>query len=625
MTKRIFRSILLVAFGVFFTAAALFLFALYDYFGETEARRLRSLTDLAARGVESGGIAYLEGLDTPDCRVTLISPDGTVLYDNRLPAAEMENHLGREEIAEALRDGEGESSRYSSTLTERYIYRAKRLSDGSVLRLSTSGGTVLSLFVGMLQPVAAILIVAAAVSLVLAVWLSKKITEPLKALDPDHPLSGEAYPELRPLLARLDGEQRELARQKEELAVRRGEFETVTRDMTEGIVLLNARGDILGLNRAARELFGVKTSPVGESFVFLSDRVEVAELSRAAREGEAAKRTVDLPGGKCELRLGPVLTDGARTGAVLLVEDVTERENAERIRREFTANVTHELKTPLHVIAGSAELLESGLVREEDKAEFYRRIGSEAGRTSRLVDDIIRLSRLDEGAAGFAAEDVDLYAAAGEVLEHLRGEAELSGVTLKLEGGSVTVRGARELVWSVIFNLCDNAVKYNRPGGSVTVTVERVITGNGAAGNGSVENGFAGNGAVEHGTAENALLKNGTVGNGSMESGLGKSALAESDTAESGSSKGVAAGNGLAGARLTVEDTGLGIPAEHRERVFERFYRVDKSRSRERGGTGLGLAIVKHAASVLGAEVSLASEENVGTTVTVTFPAKERP
>lgn len=550
MTKRIFRSICLVALGVFVASVALFLVVLYDYFGGVQKDQLQMQTELASHAVANEGSAYFDDLDTAQYRITWIGADGEVLYDNRSDSGEMENHLEREEIKEALATGEGESSRYSITLMERALYCAKRLPDGSVIRLSISQNTLLTLLLGMMQPICIIIFIAIILSLVLASRLSKRIVKPLNALDLEKPLSNDGYDELAPLLHRIDSQQRQIKYQKGELARKQKEFEAITENMTEGIILLNTKGNVLGINRAAKRLFGTDASCIGQHLLSVNRSPQISGLLLSAESGRHDERTIDLAGSRYQLLLSPVKNGENLSGSVLLAINVTEKEKAEQMRREFTANVSHELKTPLHTIAGSAELLANGIVKEEDRMGFYTRIQGEAQRMIRLVEDIIRLSHLDEGADDMKREEVDLFALAEDTVKSLQTEAENAHITMILGGEPAVIEGIPQLLQSVIFNLCDNAIKYNREYGSVAVTVKT-----------------------------------------------------ESDHVI-----------------LAVADTGIGIPPEHQERIFERFYRVDKSRSKELGGTGLGLSIAKHAARLHNAKIDLQSVENGGTTITVMFP-----
>ena len=554
MTKRIFRSICLVAIAVFLASVTLFLCVLYDYFGNVQQNQLKTQTELAAQGVEAVGAEYFDGLSPKGYRVSWISADGKVLYDSEADSSEMENHLAREEIKEALESGYGESARYSATLMERTLYSAKRLSDGTVVRLSVAQSTLLMLLLGMMQPIIIIIVIAVVISFLLAHRLSKNITAPLNQLNLDDPLNNEGYDELSPLLRRIDAQQRQIRGQEKELRQKQEEFEAVTENMAEGIILLNTKGMILGINRAASILFGTTRNSIGKYILSVNRNIELSELLSGIESGVRKEKIIDLNGGKYQLALNPVRESGNISGAVLLMLDVTEKEQAEQMRREFTANVSHELKTPLHTIAGCAELLENGMVRPEDTARFYSQIRGEAGRMIALVEDIIRLSHLDEGAEDMKRERVDLYDLAAETVKSLSREAESAGVSVSFEGQNAVVIGTPQILESIVYNLTDNAIKYNRQGGTVKVSV------------------------------------------GPLSDGV----------------------------RLSVADTGIGILPEHRERIFERFYRVDKSRSKELGGTGLGLSIVKHATRLHNAKIELQSTEGKGTTITIIFPKSSK-
>lgn len=550
MTKRIFRTVFMVAVSIFLASALLFMTVLYDYFSGVMQRQLRLQMDLAAKGVQDEGIKYLEGLDIRNHRITWIGTDGSVLYDSVSDADDMENHFAREEVKEALAEGYGESSRYSSTLTERYLYSARRLPDGTVVRLSVAQNSLLVLTLGMLQPMIVIFVIAVILSAFLAARLSKKIVKPLNELNLDEPQSNDGYDELSPLLHRIDIQQRRIQEQSDELKQKQSEFETVTRGMSEGIVLLNKKGIILSSNRAADDLLDAGTPAAGRDILSVNRSPELSELLRRAESGTYAEKVLPLKNGAYRFSASPVVSNGEIPGIVLLILDVTEKENAEQMRREFTANVSHELKTPLHTISGCAELLANGMVKPGDITSFSERIYAEAQRMIRLVEDIIRLSHLDEGADDMKREEMDLYALAERTVKTLSPEAENAGVRMELRGESTILSSVPQLLSSIVYNLCDNAVKYNRRGGSVVVTVKR----------------------------------------------------------EAGS------------VVFSVEDTGIGIPEEHQERIFERFYRVDKSHSRENGGTGLGLSIVKHAARLLGADIEVRSAAGKGTTMVVRFP-----
>lgn len=550
MTKRIFRTVFVVAISIFIASAVLFMTVLYDYFSGIQQNQLRMQIDLASQGVEDEGLDYLKNLNIKDYRVTWIGTDGKVLYDSISEADEMENHFEREEVKEALSEGYGASSRYSSTLTQRYLYGAKRLPDGTVIRLSVTQNSLLILTLGMLQPIMIIFVIAIILSAFLASRLSKKIVKPLNELNLDKPLDNNGYDELSPLFRRIDTQQKEISRQSEELRQRQNELEVMTSAMSEGIILLNNRGTVLSINKAAAKLFGTDCFCIGEDIVSINRSLELAQLLNRAKNGEHSERVVELGCGQYQMMASPVISNNIVSGIVLLILDVTEKEKAEQLRREFTANVSHELKTPLHTISGSAELLANGMVKPEDIPIFLKRIYSEAQRMIQLVEDIIRLSHLDEGAEDMKWDMVDLYAVAEETINSLADEAESNGIKFELYGETVLINGIRQLLQEIIYNLCDNAIKYNCRGGSVSVGVKN-------------ENEFA---------------------------------------------------------VLTITDTGIGIPAEHQERIFERFYRVDKSHSKEIGGTGLGLSIVKHAAKLHNAEIELHSIVNKGTEITIKFP-----
>ena len=550
MTKRIFRTVFVVAISIFIASAVLFMTVLYDYFSGIQQNQLRMQIDLASQGVEDEGLDYLKNLNIKDYRVTWIGTDGKVLYDSISEADEMENHFEREEVKEALSEGYGASSRYSSTLTQRYLYGAKRLPDGTVIRLSVTQNSLLILTLGMLQPIMIIFVIAIILSAFLASRLSKKIVKPLNELNLDKPLDNNGYDELSPLLRRIDTQQKEISRQSEELKQRQNELEVMTSAMSEGIILLNNRGTVLSINKAAAKLFGTDCFCIGEDIVSINRSLELAQLLNRAKNGEHSERVVELGCGQYQMMASPVISNNIVSGIVLLILDVTEKEKAEQLRREFTANVSHELKTPLHTISGSAELLANGMVKPEDIPIFLKRIYSETQRMIQLVEDIIRLSHLDEGAEDMKWDMVDLYAVAEETINSLADEAENNGIKFELYGATVLINGIRQLLQEITYNLCDNAIKYNRKGGLVSVEIKN-------------ENEFA---------------------------------------------------------ILTITDTGIGIPAEHQERIFERFYRVDKSHSKEIGGTGLGLSILKHAAKLHNAEIELHSIVNKGTEITIKFP-----
>lgn len=550
MTKRIFRNILVVALCVFLASALLFMTVLYDYFSVSLLRQLRAQLDLASQGVLHEGIGYFEDIQTDGFRMTWIGTDGKVLYDSASNVQDMENHFQREEVKEALAEGYGESVRNSSTLTQRYLYSAKRLSDGTVLRLSVTQNSLLVLMLGMFQPSCVIFAIAIILSIVLASRLSKNIVKPLNDLNLDEPLSSSGYEELRPLLRRIDTQQRQIRLQSSQLKQKQNEFETMTCGMSEGIVLLDSKGFLISINPAAENLLlSPNSATIGENILSLNPNPELAKLLEQASRGCHGEKTMPLKNRTYRVSANPVTEGDQIYGVVLLLLDITEKENAEHMRREFTANVSHELKTPLQTISGCAELLANGMVKSEDVPVFSKQIDTEARRMIQLVNDIIGLSHLDEGAEDMAWEQVDLFAICQKTAESLASEAQKAGIQIKLMGEPVVLWGIPQLLGSIVYNLCDNAIKYNRKNGTVCISVK----------------------------AEGSTVL------------------------------------------LSVADTGIGIPPEDRERIFERFYRVDKSRSKEIGGTGLGLSIVKHAARLHDAQISVDSTLDQGTTVTVKF------
>lgn len=551
MTKRIFRSIFTAALTVLLAAMVLIIGAVYDYLTEVQFEQFRVETALVSHAVTNEGVQYFDKLDdTMDCRITWISSDGTVLYDNRSDSDTMVNHLEREEVLEALHSGYGQSFRYSDTLLERYIYAAERLPDGTVLRLSIAQDSIFHLVLGMSGSIAGIIAAAVLLSYFLANRLSTSIVRPLNNLVLDAPLSNEGYEEIAPLLRRIHSQQAQLQEQSQALKQRQKEFNTVTQSLSEGLVLLSSNGSVLSINPAASRLLEVTPNCIGADFSVANRNSSIAALTKQAFAGNKCEQTITLPGGQFLASASPVKSGGRLSGVVLLLFDVTQKQQAEKLRREFTANVSHELKTPLHAISGYAELIQSGLVPQQDIPAFSQKIYTEAQRMTRLVEDTLRLSRLDEGETDMQWTSVELLEEIRKVLAELAAPAELAQVTLRLEGRPVSVRIIPQLLSAILFNLTDNAIKYNRPGGSVTLRVET--------------------------TAQEI--------------------------------------------RLTVSDTGIGIPEDQQERIFERFYRVDKSRSKAVGGTGLGLSIVKHAALILGGQIHLDSVPGKGTTVTILFP-----
>ena len=549
MKRHIFRSILAVALAVLLTCLVLVMGVLYGYFQDRLQAELAQTTVYIARGVEQAGAAYLESGLPASRRVTWVAADGTVLFDNWEDPAVMGNHAEREEVREALALGHGTAARYSDTLAQKTVYDALRLSDGSVLRLSDTGYSLWMLVLQALQPVALVMLLAFCLALWLAGRVSRRLVAPLNAIDLKNPGDEAVYEELAPLVGKIRSQNRQIRRQVEELRRQQEAFAAITENMSEGLLVIDQEGRLLSHNTAALRLLGSgEDVEAGESVLVLNREAGFRRCVEKALSGQPWEELLERDGGYRSCAANPVEREGTAAGAVLIVLDVTEKAQRETLRREFAANVSHELKTPLTSVLGTAEILENGMVKPEDIPHFAGNIRREAQRLIGLVNDIIKLSRLDEGGLAGECETIDLYRQAESVFSQLAPAAESKRISLALDGESALVRGVPQIVEEIVYNLCDNAVAYNREGGSVHVTVE--------------------------------------------------------NTAE--------------GARLTVRDTGIGIPKEAQGRVFERFYRVDKSHSS--GGTGLGLSIVKHGAAYLGARVELDSEVGKGTAFTLLFP-----
>ena len=544
MTSKIFRSTVFVAVLVLLCSLGIVMGVLYSHFTGVQVQQLKNELSLAVTGTEQYGNAFLENVEADRFRVTWIDTDGTVLFDTQVDQTTMENHADREEIQEAFNTGFGSAVRTSSTLTEQTFYEARKLQDGSVLRISTSQESAWALMMGMLWPIFLIVILSIGLSAFLARRMAKKIVEPLNQLDLEQPLKNDVYEEISPLLHRIHRQHRQIAEQMDQLKRKSDEFQQITSHMQEGLVLLDGEGNILSINSAAKHLFEAGNDCVGKNFLMI-DRTSAmrSAVNDALDKGRGYAR-LNRNGRDYQFDLSRIESDGSVIGAVVLAFDITERLNSEQKRREFSANVSHELKTPLQGIIGSAELLESGMVKPEDEARFVGHIKKEASRLVSLVEDIIRLSQLDEGVA-LPNETVDMLVLAEEVKAILETSAAQKQVAITVSGEGFAVEGVRRMLHEVIYNLCDNAIKYNVPGGSVTIHVENN--------------------------------------------------------------------------RLVVSDTGIGIPPEHKDRIFERFYRVDKSHSKASGGTGLGLSIVKHAAAYHKAEIRLESAPGKGTTITIEF------
>lgn len=554
MTKKIFQSIIIVAATVLLASLTIILGVFYEYFGNIQKGQLTDELNLASVSVIKDGVDYLEQLQSDHYRLTWIDTDGTVLYDTETGNEELENHKDRAEVKTAFERGIGESTRYSATLMEKTRYYAKRLEDGTVLRISAKYATTGLLVLGMLQPIIFIIIGALLLSGVLASRLSKRIVEPLNNLDLERPLENETYEEISPLLNRINRQSSEISKQLRRLEEKTDEFNQITESMKEGLVLLDNKGIVLSINPAARNIFGSDTQgAVGHDFLRLDrSRTLSAAIEKTFEEGHSEIR-IERMGREYQLDISRIESAGKVLGAVMLAFDITEQEYAERNRREFTANVSHELKTPLQGIIGSADLIETGMVKPEDMPRFIGHIRKEATRLVALIEDIIRLSQLDEGNE-LPCEEFDLMDIAEEVEQNLESAAGARDITFSLSGRNAIMHGVRRLMYEIVYNLCDNAIKYNLPGGKVEIMVDR--------------------------KDEEAVL--------------------------------------------CVKDNGIGIAPEHQDRVFERFYRVDKSHSKSSGGTGLGLSIVKHAVQYHHGKLELKSEIGKGTEITVHFPIEKQ-
>ena len=544
MTSKIFRSTVFVAVVVLLCSLSVVMGVLYRHFTQVQVEQLKNELSLAATGTEQYGNAFLENVEADRFRVTWVDADGTVLFDTQVDQTAMENHADREEIREALETGTGSAVRTSSTLTEQTFYEARRLSDGTVLRISTSQESAWFLMIGMLWPIILITVLAIGLSAFLARRMARKIVEPLNMLDLEQPLKNETYEEISPLLHRIHRQHNQITAQMETLRRKTDEFEQITGNMQEGLVLLSHEGIILSLNPTAKRLFDAQDDCVGKNFLMIDRSGGMRTAVNDALDKGRGSTRANKNGRDYQFDLSRIESDGTVIGAVVLAFDITERLNSEQLRREFSANVSHELKTPLQGIIGSAELLESGLAKPEDAPRFIGHIRQEAARLVNLIEDIIRLSQLDEGVE-LPTEQVDLLQLSEDVKAILESSAAEKQVAIAVSGEGFVVEGVCRMLHEMVYNLCDNAIKYNVPGGSVRIHVEQN--------------------------------------------------------------------------KLTVSDSGIGIPAQHQSRVFERFYRVDKSHSKASGGTGLGLSIVKHAAAYHKAEIHLESTPGKGTTITIQF------
>ena len=557
MTRKIFQSMIAVVVSVLLLSLALITGVLYEHFESAMLDQMRTTASFVEQGVKEDGMKYLDEMSSSQCRITWIEADGTVKFDNRSDPSTMENHADRAEVKEALENESGTSIRRSSTLSEHTLYYAKRMQDGTVLRLAMSQRSVLFLMGGMISPVVFIFLAACALAGVLSYRVSKKIVKPLGSIDLQHPEQVETYDELSPFLQRIAAQNREIRSQMEEIRKQQQEFSMITENMSEGLFVVDRNYQILSYNRSAVRIFGMAPESVPENLLAVNRSEGFRSVVDSALKGRHAQENLELDGRVYQIIASPVCQQEDAldlVGAVILTLDVTEKEAQEQYRREFTANVSHELKTPLTSISGIAEIIRNGIVRPEDIPHFAGKIYDESQRLITLIGDIIKLSRLDENQVPMERESVDLLETARDVVQQLASVARKNGVTLVTNGSHGVVNGVRQVLGEMVYNLCENAVKYNRPGGRVWVDVRQ---------------------AADH-------------------------------------------------VELCVKDTGIGIPAAEQGRIFERFYRVDKSHSKAVGGTGLGLAIAKEIMESHGGKLTAESEYGKGTTMIMWFP-KERP
>ena len=549
MAKKLFSRICLLWTGMLFLTFILFIGILYGASKSWAFTELEQKAALAAQGMEETGVSYLEKLVSED-RFTWIAADGTVLYDNFFDAETMENHAERAEVREALERGEGKSVHQSAVLLENTLYYAKRMPDGTILRISCVQSVADLMLYPLLMPMLGIFALAIVLSGLLSYRVAHRILRRIEEIDLDHPEKNQAsmYPELRPFLRRIEQQNQTIQQQMQKIRQRKQEFSVITENMSEGFILTDNQANVLTYNTSARKLLDREPDENGRCALHESKRFR--DVTSAALCGRRMEQRIEVQGRCCQLIASPVVQNGQVKGAVIVILDITEKEQRDRLRRDFSANVSHELKTPLTSISGFAEIIRDGLTDADTTREFAGDIYKESQRMIALINDIIRLSELDEGRLEQEKATVDLYEVARNVVEQMQPVAQKADISLHLEGETVCIPGVRQILEEMVFNLCDNAIKYNRPGGTVQVEIRK--------------------------NTEKAILR--------------------------------------------VEDTGIGIPNAVQSRVFERFYRVDKSHSRAIGGTGLGLSIVKHGAACHQADIRLESEEGKGTVITVFFP-----
>lgn len=549
MNKKIFRSSLITVCLVLVATIALIMGLLFRFFEKQIQTELANEAVFLAKAVEKEGIDYFDGFDSGSNRITLIDKNGTVLFDSMADASVLDNHADRDEIKAAMQDGEGMSIRYSTTLTEKSVNYALRLSDGRILRVSTKQYTVITILLEMLQPILIIMLIALILTLALSMRVSKAIIEPINKLDLDVPENNDTYEELTPLLRKIAQQKEIIGEQLADAHKKQREFSLITENMSEGFLVIDQDANILTYNTAALKLLDI-VPPADKSVLLFCRAKAFREVISDALSGKRAENIMTRDERSYSLIANPVFEEETVIGAVIVILDITEHEKRDTLRREFTANVSHELKTPLTSISGFAEIMKAGDVEAEHVIDFSESIYDEAQRLIILVNDIIKLSELEDRSISFESEWVDLYELSEEIIDRLKGEADKKSVTFHLIGDKAEIMGVRKILDEMLYNLCDNAIKYNKEGGMVDILINQ--------------------------TKE--------------------------------------------GVNVIVRDTGIGIPAAHLSRVFERFYRVDKSHSKKVGGTGLGLAIVKHSALCHHAQINMESTVDKGTTVTLAFP-----
>ena len=553
MTKKIFKSTVITAATILICGIALVMAALYQYFGKEINTELKKEASYLSYGVEAEGTQYLEQIRDNDARITYIAKDGTVLYDSQADASKMKNHSDRKEVQEAQKQGSGYAERTSDTLSEKTVYYALRLSDDSVLRVSSTQASVLALVFRLVPSLIVILGILLILAGIISSRMAQKIVEPINKLDLDHPEENEGYEEIGPLLSKIHKQNRQISMQLENARRNQEEFTIITENMQEGLLVIDAYTMILSGNSSVWRMFQMKEPKTGQSVYSLDRNEDFRKVIEYALKGQHGSALLNLDGEFVQMIANPVFRESKVVGAVLLLMNETEKIERENLRREFSANVSHELKTPLTSISGFAEIIQDGFVKDEDIKKFAGRIYKEAQRLIQLVEDTIKVSQLDEEVNPYEWEQVDLYGVVKDVCNNLKGIAEKKNVHLFIDGKPLVFHTVRPILEEVIYNLCDNGIKYNREDGTVSIHFRD----------------------------------------------LGKQV------------------------ELTVKDTGIGIPREDSNRVFERFYRVDKSHSKEIGGTGLGLSIVKHGVTFLGGTLNMIRELGKGTEITMVFP-KER-